>query len=139
MLRLLLCWFGCSGSVLCVPRHLRFCANIGSVPLSEDEQRVLDEIERQLQVGEPRPEGVRTRLLDDRQTSSPTPLLMLAIIGGFASVVVGVLLGGAFGVVVALVGFVAIVIAGAALLRSSRAAIAAQVAEIAQRYQVPPR
>ncbi len=112
---------------------------MGIVPLSEDEQRVLDEIERQLQVAEPRPEGIRTRHVDDRPPSSPTPLLVLAILGGFASVVVGVLLGGAFGVIVSLVGFVAVVIAGAALLRSSRAAIAAQVAEIAQRYQAPPR
>ena len=100
---------------------------------------MLDEIERQLQVVEPRPDGLGTRRPDHRQPSSPTPLLILAILGGLASVVVGVLLGGAFGVMVSLVGFVAVVIAGAALLRSSRAAIAAQVAEIAQRYQSPPR
>ena len=109
------------------------------MPLSEDEQRVLDEIERQLQVGEPRPEGIRTRREGERQPSSPTPLLILAIVGGFASVVIGVLLGGFFGVFVARTGFVAVVVAGAAWLRSSRAAIAAQVAEIAQRYQAPPR
>ncbi len=121
----------------CAP--LVFLREHGAVPLSEDEQRVLDEIERQLQVGEPRPEGLRSRHLEPRQPSSPTPLLILAALGGFASVVVGVLLGGVFGVIVSLVGFVAIVIAGAALLRGSRAAIAAQVAEIAQRYQVPPR
>ena len=100
---------------------------------------MLDEIERQLQVGQPRPEGIRTRLPDDKQRPSPTPLLILATLGGFVSVVVGVLVGGFFGVFIALVGFVAVVIAGAALLRSSKAAIAAQVAEIAQRYQVPPR
>ncbi len=100
---------------------------------------MLDEIERQLQVGEPRPEGIRTRRLDDRPASSPIPLLMLAIVGGFASVVIGVLLGGAFGFIVSLVGFVAVVIAGAALLRTSREAIAVQVAEIAQRYHAPPR
>ncbi len=109
------------------------------MPLSEDEQRVLDEIERQLELGEPRPEGDRARLIVERRPMSPTVLLILAIVGGVASVIVGVLLGGLFGVLVSLVGFVAVVIAGAALLRSSRAAIAAQVHEIAQRYQVPPR
>lgn len=104
---------------------------------------MLDEIERQLQLGEPRPAGVRSRRTDEQpktaRRSSPTPLLALAVVGGFASVVFGVFLGGIFGVAVSLVGFVAVVIAGVAMVRLSQAAILAQVHEIAERYQGSPR
>lgn len=114
----------------------------GSVPLSEDEQRVLDEIERQLRSTEPRQgDAVRARRITDAtprpQASSPTPLLVVAGVGGLASMAAGVLVGGVFGIIVAWFGFGAIVVSGVGLVRGSQAAIAEQVQLFAERYSGP--
>jgi hypothetical protein len=115
----------------------------GHVPLSEDEQRVLDEIERQLQIGDARSAEPRARRVVDQQVPvrgpSLTMALVFAIVGGLTTVIVGVLIGGLLGIGAALVGFGAIVAAGVKLLRSTRESLTAQIHEIASRYQGPVR
>ena len=70
-------------------------------------------------------------------SSSPTLLLVVACVGGLVSLAAGVLVGGFFGVVVALLGFAAIVLSGVGLVRGSQAAIATQVQLFAERYSGP--
>ena len=129
-----------SGQTVVDTRDVR---EYGSVPLSEDEQRVLDEIERQLRVVGPREgDATRARRISDTRSptevsSSPTLLLVVACVGGLASLAAGVLVGGFFGVVIAWLGFAAIVLSGVGLVRGSQAAIAAQVQLFAERYSGP--
>jgi hypothetical protein len=113
----------------------------GNVPLSEDEQRVLDEIERQLRLEAPRrdPVGVKgpgSRAVDDASVAAP--LLGLAIVLALTVIVLGVLAGGVLGVVVAVAGFVALVLGGVAVVRSSQARVVAGIESLASRYQGPP-
>ncbi len=104
---------------------------------------MLDEIERQLHLGDARPAEPRARRVVDERVPvrgpSLTVVLVLVLVGGLVTVIAGVLLGGAVGVIAALVGFVAIVAAGVKLLRSSQEALAAQIEELASRYQGPVR
>ena len=53
--------------------------------------------------------------------------------------IAGVLAGGALGVIVAWIGFVAVVVGGVGLVRGSQAAIAEQVHLFAERYSGPTR
>ena len=104
---------------------------------------MLDEIERQLQSGDPRPTTARARRVvvprpPDR-SGSPGALAILAIAGGLATVVAGVLIGAVVGVLISVVGFGAVVASGVVLVRSFRESIVAQVHEIASRYQGPVR
>ena len=64
---------------------------------------------------------------------------VVTLLGGLAAVVIGVLVGGFFGVLTALAGFGALVTGGVTLVRSSRESLAAQIQEIASRYQGPAR
>ncbi len=113
----------------------------GHVPLSEDEQRVLDEIERQLRLEPPRREPANVkgpRVRDLGQAGVPVPMLALAIALALVVVVLGVLAGGVLGVIVAVAGFVALVLGGVAVVRNSQAAVVARIETLASRYQTPP-
>lgn len=113
------------------------------MPLSEDEQRVLDEIERQLRIGDGRVRSApRVKVVNE--ASDPvvpgvsTPVLVLSCVAGIVAVVVGVLIGGIFGVLVGWLGFVGLVFGGVGLVRGSQALIAEQVQLLADRYNTPP-
>lgn len=119
------------------------CANMFAVPLSEDEQRVLDEIERQLRVNGPRlDDSSRARRLADAppkqpSSASPVALLVLGCVGGLVSMIAGVLVGGVLGIVIAWCGFAALVIGGVGVVRGSQTLIAEQVQLFAERYSSP--
>ncbi len=108
------------------------------MPLSEDEQRVLDEIERQLQLEPPRPDPRAPRLVRQQVPPSSTPLLGVALVGALAVIIIGVLAGGLLGVLVALAGFASFTAGGVALVRNSRGQLQARIDSLMARYQGPP-
>lgn len=110
----------------------------GFVPLSEDEQRVLDEIERQLRLEPPRLDPRTSRLTAEHDAATSTPLLGLGLVIALAVIVVGVLAGGFFGVLVAIAGFLAFTAGGVALVRNSRANMQSRIDALVARYQGPP-
>jgi Protein of unknown function (DUF3040) len=112
---------------------------MGTVPLSEDEQRVLDEIERQLRLEPPRRDPSSLKLVaDEGDVTVPLPLLVVAIVLALVVVVLGVLAGGVLGIIVAVAGFVALVLGAVAVVRTSQARVVAGVEALASRYQNPP-
>ena len=115
------------------------------MPLSEDEQRVLDEIERQLQLEPARPDPRPVRLARERESGAPptsrtppTLLIGVALVLALGVVVVGVLVGGMFGVLVAVTGYAAFVVGGVALSRNSQGHVHARLDALVARYQGPP-
>lgn len=113
------------------------------MPLSEDEQRVLDEIERQLRITGPRlDDSSRARRIADAAPkkaprTSPVVLLVIGCVGGLVSMVAGVLVGGVLGIVIAWCGFAALVLGGVGLVRGSQTLISEQVQLFAERYSSP--
>jgi Protein of unknown function (DUF3040) len=113
------------------------------VPLSEDEQRVLDEIERQLRGSDARFGDTRTRRVADKvpvESSGPSPFLLgVACLGGLVALVLGVLIGGVAGVPLAWLGFVWMIVGGVGFVHNSQAAIANQLHLLANRYAQGPQ
>jgi Protein of unknown function (DUF3040) len=125
--------------VLCM--HARALREHGPVPLSEDEQRVLDEIERQLRLETPRRDISPNRTdgtLDLTEPGVPGPMLAIAVVLALVVVVLGVLAGGVLGLIVSVAGFVALVLGGVAIVRNSQARLLASLEALASRYQGPP-
>jgi hypothetical protein len=113
--------------------------------LSEDEQRVLDALERQLRTEGSRadaPGDTRVRriaeVVDVTPSSVPAPLLGVGAVVSLGLMAVAVLIGGIVGVALGWLAFAALVACGVALVQRSRDTVTEQVQTLIDRYQSPP-
>jgi lipid-A-disaccharide synthase-like uncharacterized protein len=86
------------------------------VALSDDERRVLAEIERDLVADDPK----FAKSIERRRVRIPPAVWAVGIFGGLSCIVIGLVIAGAIGMATAVVGFVLIVANSWAALRSHR-------------------